>query len=683
MDLKSFLHPKSIAVIGASIEPKKLGYQILYNLKANGFKGKIYPVNPNHKSIEGLKAYPDVNSIKAKVDLIVIVIPPRFVKSEIEKCAQLKIKNFVVISAGFGEYDAAGKAMEEEIKAIAIKHKLNILGPNCLGLINSQVNLNATFVKAKNKIGRVAFVSQSGAICAAALDWAADKSVGFSKFVSLGNKTVLNENDFLEYFIKDKDTDLVIAYLESITEGEEFMNVVSRLSRVKPVAVLRGGTSKSGQKAAMSHTGSMAGSEVVIEAALKRAGAIVLDDMAEMFDLMMVFNKKVTVKNDKVYVVSNAGGPMVAAVDQIEKQGLELGEFNSKQIAALTKILPPLAHAKNPLDLVGDAPETRYEESLKVVLADKNIFNVLILLTPQSATEIEKTAATIVSLRKKYIDKNIFTSFIGGASLTRAKEIFVKGGIVNFDFPNEAVRVMGLLINYYNSGRKAKIYPVTKKKDKVARLRLSSGAAKQMDYLESIKLLEKYKINAAKTVKVMKEGDLEGLKYPIAMKVSGENLIHKSEAGAIALNIKDKFTASEQLEKFASLLKDKSNFCLAQEMVAHGTEMILGFKRDQSFGPMILVGAGGIYAEIMKDSQLEVADVDYNRAVKMVEKLKIYPILNGARGKEKADIKSLAQAIVKMAQIAKEHPEITEMDINPLFVNKQGAVAADVRIIKN
>ncbi len=677
MNLDTFLKPKSIAIIGASRNRRKLGYQILDNLKSSGFSGKLYPVNLEAKKISGLMAYKNIQDIKSRVDLAVIVIPAGLVVSEIENCARAGVKNIIIISSGFAEAGREGKKAEREISRLAARYKLNILGPNCLGIINGTAGINATFARASVKGGKIALISQSGAIGSAILDWLQDKNIGFSYFISLGNKAGLSENDFFKYFSQDKQTEMVVAYLEEIERGREFMEIVARLSRLKPVAILAAGKTAVGRRAAFSHTGSLAGAAQAVGAGLRRVGAIGLENLEELFNLTKFFSKKIGSGNNHLYLVSNAGGPVVTTVDILNKQRLVLGKFSRRTAENLKRRLPELVNVNNPLDIRGDAGADRYRRALETVLADRQVKNLLVLLTPQTATAAEETASIIAALGKKHSDKLICASFIGGQSLAAARKILADSSVIDFDYPNQAIRCLGQISGYQLRRRSIKPY-----KRPVASVRLPAGLKPgPEDYLDSLKLLNHYGIKTAKTFLIKSERDLRSLKYPLVLKVAGLKIIHKTENNCVALDIKNAAAAGKAYRSFKKALAG-GNYCLAQEMITDGAEIIVGFKRDQSFGPVIIVGQGGIYTEVFNDIQLEVDDVNAVRAREMIRNLKIYPVLAGVRGQAGFDIKSLAATVVKVARLARENPAVQELDINPLFVGKKGALAADVRIIR-
>ncbi len=674
MMIEKLFNPKSIAVIGASSNKKKLGYQIIDNLKKGGFSGAVYPVNLSAKRINSFRVYADINDIKGTVDLVEIVIPAELVAPEVDKCAKKGIKNIIIISAGFSESASGGKAKEEELKKIARTHGLNILGPNCFGLISTDRKLNTTFAKTKALAGRIGFISQSGAIGSAVLDWAEKKSVGFSKFVSLGNKAVLDECDFFEYFKNDDKTDLAVAYLENIKNGHRFLQVVSKLARIKPVAILKAGRSEAGAHAALSHTGSLVGSDAVIKAAFARCGVLVLDDIGEMFDLMLFYRRKFIMTNNKIFLVSNAGGPLVLAADEISQCGLELAGFEQKTIMTLMKKLPAIVSIKNPLDLIGDADADRYKIALENILKDNNADTLLTLLTPQTSSEIDKTAEIISALSNKHAKKTICASFIGGSSVKNASKIFSEKKVAHFDFPYRAIKALSKLSS--NQAVRKQIKPYLRPLAKAVQ-----PSKLQLDYLSALSILNKYGIKTVKSDRVTQPRDLLDLEYPLALKVVGEKLIHKTEDKAVVLNIKGPDQATRIFAGFKGLLEKEGNYCLAQTMVK-GTEIILGFKRDQSFGPILMVGWGGVYAEVLKDAIFLIDDIGLREAKDAIKKLKVYRILAGIRGQERGNIDALVQALVSLAKIAQENPEISELDINPLFVNGDEAIAADVRIIK-
>jgi acetyltransferase len=660
LNLNYFFNPRAVAVVGASNDKNKIGRQILDNIVESGFPGRIYPINLKEKKIAGLKAYVQLTDFSepdfAKV-LVVIAIPGQFVLAEIEKCAQIGIKNIVIITSGFKESGRAGQKMEEAIVQIARKNKLNILGPNCLGLINKAARLNATFAAAGKTAGSCALISQSGAVGSAVLDWLRSKDFGLGRFVSLGNKAVLDENDIINHLASDKDIDLVIAYLEEIKDGRRFMEIVSRLSKYKPVAILKAGMSEVGSRMAMSHTGSMAGSAAAVKAGVERAGAIWLDNLSELFNLLTLFREKERLNSEDkaLSIVTNAGGMAVLTADEISRQGLSLGISN---------------------DILGDADADCYREALHKMLSDKKINNILIILTPQTSTEVLKTAEEIVAVAKKFPRKFLMASFLGGEGVKLAREFLNKNRIPHFDYPDEAVRIFKKVKDYQNTIKSLRRYSSS--------VQTRAVRSVSPDYLDSFSLLKKYGFSIIKTVKYS-AGKESSYKYPAVLKATGPEFLHKSDKGGVVVGLK----TAEELRLAARILKKKNerafrnpeNYLVVQEQATGFQEIILGFKRDASFGPIMMIGQGGIYAEVLKDFKLSAGGVDFRGALKIISGLKIYPILNGARGQKKYDLRSLAAAMVNLSKLADEHPEILEFDINPLFVFEKGVAAGDIRII--
>lgn len=660
MSLNYFFNPRAVAIIGASNNRHKLGRQLLDNIIKGGFKGKVYPLNLKEKTIAGLKAYADLADLprgQAAALLVIIVIPAPFVVAEIKKCAQLGIKNIIIVSAGFKEAGPEGKVREEEIIDLAKIHHLNILGPNCLGLINTWHGLNATFAGADRETGQVAILSQSGAIGSAALDWLKAQDFNLGYFISLGNKAVLDENDIFEYLARDERIELVIAYLEEIKEGEKFMSLVSRLAKHKPVAVLKAGQSTVGGQLALSHTGALAGSAAAVETGVRRAGAIWLTNLEELFNLLSLFRKEAWENKgaEDLYVITNAGGVAVLTADAVSRQGLTLGRS---------------------WDLLGDADAARYEMALKKLLPDKKVNNLLVLLTPQTDTEPLKTAQAVSAAAKKYPHKLIMACFLGGNAVQGARDLLEKNHVPVFDFPEEAVETFKKLLSYKKSAKNLRPYRLVAHRPK--------NKLRSTDYLRSLQLLKQYRIPTVPTAK-MSPAKVKSRKEPVVLKIVGPDFLHKTDKSAVVANLTTekglRATYRALRQDNQKLLANPKNYIIIQPQINKAQEIILGFKRDVAFGPIMVAGLGGIYTEVFKEVKLETSDLDFNRAIVLIESLVIYPILNGARGHKKYDIKGVARALVNLSRLANEHPEISELDINPLFVTETGVAAGDVRII--
>ena len=682
-DLKRLLNPKSVALIGASQNRAKLGSQILSNLKKGGFTGKIYPVNSKYKKIQGLKSYPSVLKIDSHIDLAVIVIPAGFVNQVLEECGEKGIKNVIIISADFSEAGEEGKKREKRLEKIASEYKLNILGPNCLGLVNSSRNLNATFADfsfTKTREPGIAFISQSGAMGSAVFDWSTGQALNLKYFLSLGNKAVLGENNFLDYFKDDPQVSVVAAYLEEIEDGQGFMETVSRLTPYKPVIVFKSGQSRAGKSAALSHTGSMAGSSQAVEAGLARSGAITADNLENFFSLLKFFQVAGSRETNRfssggVQVVSNAGGPLVATADSLDSQGVNLPKLSDQAVKKLKKEIPELTDYKNPLDILGDADEQRYKKALETVSREKNISSVLTLLTPQSGTRVKKTSQVLNKVARKNSKKLFLSCFLGGEAVQEAKDYLNKQPeIVNFDYPGQVSFCLAKWREYREKSKALKPFQALNKEKEGIKPK-----NKSWDYLDSFKLLQKYKIPVLKTEKVTGKKDLEKLRYPLVVKRVGPEIIHKTDKKGIILGIQNKAEALKALKTLEK--RFKSGYSVAQSQES-GQEILLGFKRDPSFGPLIMVGLGGIYTEIFKDIRIEVGDLSLERARKMIKNLRVYPLLKGARGEKGYDLKALEKALLSLATLARENPEISELDINPFFLQEKRGLAGDVRVIE-
>jgi acetyltransferase len=658
MNLNNFFKPNSIAVIGASSNPEKIGRQILDNIISSQFRGKIYPVNLQAKKIAGLPAFSSLEKIKIQDKsklLVVLAIPAPFVGEEIENAALLGAKNFIVISAGFKEVGKDGKKMEENLVSLANKYKLNILGPNCLGFINNMYGFNASFSSATKGKSKIALVSQSGAIGSAVLDWLRVNNLGLGYFISLGNKAVLNENNFLKYLDKDKDIEAIIFYLEDIVEGKKFMEIASVVTKKKPVVVLLSGLSESGKKLAFSHTGAMAKEPEIIKAALSRSGVLQITEIHNLFNLILLLKNKAFYNglSEKITIITNAGGLAVLSADYIEKSGLDV--------------------TKN-IDLLGDAQASSYEKALSEELSQNKKDNILILLTPQTATNPLEVAKVISKLSKKYFKRAIMCVFVGGQAVSEAKEILVQNNIPVFDYPEEAIKVLSLL-----------------KKNQQSKLNLdrflSSSSFKnkkslKTDYVGFLSVLKSYGIKVVST-RYFKAGD-RIKSFPVVLKAVGPDFVHKTDKGGVILNLRSALATGQAVNKLIkgnkSYFKNRENRIVIQDQKQTGLEIILGLKQDDNFGHVLLFGLGGIYAEALGKAEIVVADLNKKRALAKLQESHLFSIIKGVRGK-KYNLESLVDVMVALCKLAKDHPEIKELDINPLLLTEKEAIVLDARVL--
>ncbi|HKK54458.1 MAG TPA: acetate--CoA ligase family protein [Patescibacteria group bacterium] len=690
MKLDKLFKPKSIAIIGASNNKEKLGWQILSNLKNSGYKGKIYPINLSAKTILKEKVYTTILDIKEKLDLVLIVIPAKFVEEEIKKCAQKGVKNVIIISAGFKESGTEGRDRESRIIQIAKENNINILGPNCLGIINNNANLNLSFSalfvdkKKKRRKSKIAGVSQSGAIGSAMLDWFDNKGLELDVFVSLGNQAVIKESQILDYLANDKDIDLVVLYLEEISSGPDIMASLSKLTQKKPCLVIKSGRSQVSSKMALSHTGSLAGSWQASKTVLERGGAVLLDNLDQLFSVLslwpVLLNKdyQKILKDLRPYFVSNAGGALVLALDTLNQYNFKLGALSTN------------SKLKNPLDILGDAGADKYKQTLKSFLNEKETKLLICILTPQSSSEVEATAKVIVSLNKKYKDKIVLPVFIGGSSLKSAREIFSNNSLPNYESLEPLIFALSKLSNYFSSKDKIRLYKKNKintdiKKKEITEVKDNNlkdkHTNKVLDYLESFKLLNNYDINTVKTKKLDNNIDkIKASDFPLVLKAVGPNFNHKSDKQAIITNIENKAQLNTYSTKLTKQLK-QNDYLVYQPQIKDSLELILGFKREKNLGALIMIGWGGVNAEVIKDLAYSTDDLSFSEAKNIVKKLKIYQLISGYRGKGSYDLNSLAKTLQYVAKLAKENPNIKELDINPLFVQENQVKAGDVRVI--
>ena len=669
--------PKSIALVGASRDANSLGHDILENVKKLGFKGKIYPVNLKAKKILGLQCYKSVLDIKGNVDLAIIMVPAQFVATVIKECGRKKIKGAVIISAGFKESGKDGVKREQELKQLAKKHNINIIGPNCLGILNPHIKLNASFAEGMPKAGKVGLVSQSGAMAVAILDWAYQSQVGFSKIISVGNKAGLSEIELMKYLAADPETKVIMMYLENIVDGQEFMKLADKITDKKPVIVLKAGTSDQGQQAISSHTGSLAGSDQAIEAAFKQSGVIRARTVEDLFDYAKAFSMLPLPRGNKIAIVTNAGGPGIMATDALALTDLELANLSSKTKNILKKKLPKAAAVHNPVDIIGDALVDRYEVALKSVVNDSNADAVVCILTPQTMTQEDETAELVAKLAKKS-RKPILPVFMGGEDVNSGRQILQNKNMPNFEFCERAIRVL----NKMHLAKQIKteiVLPKYKSKNKTIKYQKNKI---QIRTTEAEKILQEYDLPVLSSKLIKNKQQIKKInKWPVAAKIASRDVIHKKASGAleISLNTPSQFedAYTEIISNVKKLNKNSEvEGVLAQPMAKPGgVEVIIGMKRDANFGPVILFGLGGSFVEVIKDVSLKIAPLNLKIAKQQIKKIKTYELIKDQ------DVDLLAEILVKISKLSLDYPEIKEIDLNPVIVYKKGAYIIDVRMM--
>jgi len=692
--LDKLLNPKSVAVIGAAREEGKVGNVILANIIKAGYTGQLYAVNPKAGEILGVRSYPSILNIKSSVDLAVIVTPAKTVPALIEQSGQKGVKNAIVISAGFKETSLEGAHLEKEIVQIGHKYSLRVLGPNCLGLINTQIGLNANFTRTQPLEGNIAFISQSGALQTAVLDWSREIDMGFSKLISLGNKSDLNETDFMEALESDKETAVICLYLESVSDGERFLKAASRIALKKPLIALKAGRTAAGARAASSHTGALAGSTRAYTAAFTQAGVIQVDSLEQLFSYASVLASQPLPKGNKLGIITNAGGPAILASDFAADSALRVSSLENKTIKTLSSFLPAAANVYNPVDLLGDAKADRYEKALTILEKDANVDSLLVISTPQAMSELEKTASLVSTLAKKS-KKPVVASFMGGLEMKKAQKILAQNKVPNYNYPEDAVKAIGSLVTYSKIIKRPKAqykqFDVNNQAVKQVLDQAKSEQRVNLSYLEVNEILSSYglKVPRSYLVKSVKDATESGNKigYPVALKIASFDILHKTDIGGVKLNLTN---GKNVAQAFDSILNNVRRFMpqasvqgiIVQEMVKGGEETIVGISRDPQFGPLILFGLGGIFVEVLKDVSFRIAPLSVMDVKKMLGEVKSYWLLKGARGLKPKDVKAVEDIILRVSALVTDFKEIVEMDINPLMVKDEGkgAIAADARI---
>lgn len=693
----NFLDPQSIAVIGASEKPG-VGKAIFSNI-INGYKGKIYPITPSNPSVFGFKAYKSVLEVPEEIDLAVIATPNKIVPAVMEEVGKKNIKGVIIVSAGFKEADEKGAKLEKEISTIGKKYGIRIIGPNCLGIMSlSQHNLmNATFLKITPKFGGIALVSQSGAICAATVEDAIGQGIGFSKVVSMGNKVDMDENDILELLSEDTETKVIVMYLEDIHDGRRFMEIAKRITiqNKKPIIVLKAGRTPEGAKAAMSHTGALMGSDEIYDSLFAQSGVIRVDTMQDLFDLSTAFSKQ-PIPPDKggVVIVSNAGGPAIISTDACSKYRLKMADLSSST-EAIAEVIPPHGSARNPVDIVGDADYGRFEKVLAIVLSNQNVGSVVTMCTPSATLDYNELARTIVKASKNS-GKTMLAALMGLAEGTENKQILSDGNIPHFMYAEPAIKTLNAMYSYRDWLGSARASPrefkVDKQRVKVLFDNIAQQGRKNVLEEEGYEVLSSYGFSTPRSFLGTTEEECtraarDEIGYPVVMKIVSPDIIHKSDAGGVKVGLKNDNEVRAAFKEISNNAKKyKSNAqikgVLVQEMITSAKEIILGSKTDPLFGPLIMVGLGGIYVEILKDVVFRLAPIDEHEAEKMVESIRAIKLLKGIRGEPPSDLAAVVDCLQRLSQLIIDFPEIEEFDINPLLVLERGkgVRVADVRI---
>jgi len=700
-DLEPMLSPRSIAVLGASRREGSVGHAVMRNLIYGGYTGVVYPVNPKAKSILTLRCVPSISAIDDEVDLIVVVTPAPTIEGLVIEGADHGTRHFLIISAGFKEIGGEGADRERRIKQIAQERGLNIIGPNCLGLINTapDVQMNASFATHMPMRGPLGLISQSGALCTALLDYAKGRRIGFSRFVSFGNKVDVTEIDLLRALARDPRTHVILMYIEDLSAGQAFIEACHEIThgeKPKPILAIKTGRTTEGAAAAASHTGSLAGSDEVYDAIFQQAGVIRVESVGELFDCAEAFIDPLLPAGRRTAIVTNAGGPGIMATDACIRHGLKIPRFQEYTIKSLRFQMPPTGSIKNPVDVIGDAKHDRYRAALDAVAADENVDQVVVIVTPQMMTD-EEEIARVVGEIKNYCSKPIIGVLMGLVDVFPAVQILQKYGVPTFIFPENAMRALAAKARFAEWVRKpiSSLRAFDAHRDAVADLvqrELAAGRT-QLVELPALEALRHYGFPTVPfaLAKSADEAVAEAKKmgFPVVMKISGPKILHKTDVGGVRLNLGSDEEVREAYDGMVASVRQHMGDdvevwgVLVQKMLEKGKEVILGMTRDRSFGPLLMFGLGGIYTEALRDVSFRLAPLREETAKEMVAGIRSHRLLEGVRGEPPSDLAAIAECLLRLSQLVTEHDQIQELDINPLIVyaKGKGAIAADARII--
>ncbi|MFB6085981.1 MAG: acetate--CoA ligase family protein [Halodesulfurarchaeum sp.] len=681
--------PERVAVVGGTDRVGSIGRAIMENLES--FEGEVVPVNPKRETVLGKEAVTDVSELTGAFDLGIVVVPPEIAVEATRQLGDRGIENVVVITAGFGEAGSEGATRERELTEIAAAYGMNLVGPNSLGLMSTSNRLNATFGPADPLPGGLSFMSQSGAFITAVVDWAIEEGIGFKDVVSLGNKAVLDETDFIDFWSDDPETSVILGYLEGITDGREFIDTAREVTRETPIVLVKSGRTEAGAQAASSHTGTIAGSERAYEAGLDQAGVLRAENVQTLFDYAQILDGQPIPTADGIAVISNAGGPGVMATDAIGESDFEMASFETETMEALSENLPDGANIYNPVDVIGDADNDRFERAIDIVLGDENVGAAIVIASPIAVLDYDVLAEDITKLQDKY-ETPVATALMGGARTENPAKTLREHGIPNYFDPARAVSSLDALLTHRDITRLEYEAPTHYDVDREAVSEILESAAKRSNRIgvEAMGILDAYGIETppgtiVETPEAAKEvaGKIDG---DVVMKIVSPDILHKSDIGGVKVGVSDEKVP----DAFEDLLTRARNYqpdadilgVQVQEMVdvETGTETILGMNRDPQFGPLLLFGLGGIFVEVLEDTTVRVAPVSEREARTMIGEIDSAPLLRGARGREPVDEDALVESVQRLSQLVTDFPAILELDINPLVVSPDGVRAVDTRL---
>ncbi|WP_006786258.1 bifunctional acetate--CoA ligase family protein/GNAT family N-acetyltransferase [Thiorhodospira sibirica] len=696
--LNRFFSAKSIAVIGASERADAVGSLVFANLISAGYQGDLYPINLKRDTIQGYKAYPDVEAIGRPVDLVVIATPARTVPPLIRQCGAFGIRSAVVLSAGFGEAGSVGRRLQEAMIDAAREYDVRIIGPNCLGIMRPSQGLNATFSKNSALKGDLALVSQSGAICTAILDWAETQQIGFSAVASMGDTADVDFGDVLDYLALDRETHSILVYVEGVRNARRFMSGLRAAARIKPVIVIKSGRKEEGSRAAMSHTGAIVGADDVFDASLERAGAVRALTISQLFSAARILSSRYRVESNRLAIISNAGGPGVMATDRAVEVDIELAQLTPESIKALNEVLPDHWSHGNPIDILGDADAPRYEKAISICLSDPNIDGALVMLTPQAMTQPTEVAQAVIDAAKK-TEKPVMASWMGGEQVRAGRELFTKHHLPHFSTPEASVEAFAYLAAHQRNQKMLLQVPgplSDRIKTDVSGARMIiegalSEGRKTLSTMESKAVLSAFRIPVTQTVQARSANEAlvaaGTVGYPVAMKIDSPDITHKSDVGGVKLNI----VSAEAVRSAYQAMVEEARRVAPQARIqgvtvermyksTYGRELMIGVIRDPAFGPVVSFGSGGTSVEVMKDRAVALPPLNEFIIQNMIERTKVARMLKQFRNMPPVDTEALEMVLLRVSEMACELPEIQELDINPLIVDERGLAAVDARI---
>ena len=701
LNLDKIFNPKTVAIVGASDEEGTVGYALMKNFKELGFEGKVYPVNIKKSVVLGLQAYPSVEQIPEPVDLAIIATPARTVPDIVEQCGKFGIKGLIIISAGFKEIGEEGRALEQKITELKKEYDLRIIGPNCLGVIRPSVKMNATFISKTPKPGNIAFISQSGALGSAILDYALHENIGFSNFVSIGSMMDVDFGDLIDYFGTDPKTRSILMYIEGLTDARKFMSAAKHFARTKPIILVKAGKFAESAKAAASHTGSLTGEDNIYDAAFKRAGVVRVDEIADLFNAAEVLGMQPLPNGPNLAIITNAGGPGVMATDALISRGGKVAKLSPKTMEILDAVLPHFWSHGNPVDILGDAHADRYKAAIEACLKDDGVDGILVIYTQQAVAEpveIAKVVSEFIRSRP-YQNKTILTSFLGYGAVEEANSIFSQNSIPTFTTPEQATKTYLYMYQYkrnlellYETPEEVPVDMMAPKRPLMVILRNAATENRELlTEAEAKRFLEYYNFPVVKTKVATTQDEAVRLAaelgYPVVLKILSPQIVHKTDAGGVVLDLNSETEVREAYDRIIQRAKQyrpeaEIQGVTVQEMIKKtGYEVIIGAKQDPLFGPVILFGMGGVGVELFKDFSLGLPPLNQTLVRRMMEETKVYQLLKGYRNVPPANIRLLEEIMVLFSQMLVDFPQLKEVDINPLFIDSEEAYAFDARIL--